>query len=45
MFTNKNYKNTVKKTLKAEGHSCTSTVMIRLKHSKERDFLVDSSRA
>ena len=45
MFNNKKYKDTVKKTLKAEGHSCASTVMIRLKASKERDFLVDSSRA
>ena len=45
MFNNKKFKNTVKKTLKNEGHSCTSTVMIRLKASKERDFLIDSSRA
>lgn len=45
MFNSKTYKQTVKKTLKAEGHSSTTTVMIRLKASKERDFLIDASKA
>jgi len=45
MFKNKSYKKTFKKMLKTEGHSNSTSVMIRLKASKERDYLIDSSRA
>ena len=45
MFKNKSYKQTFKKMLKDEGHSNTASVMIRLKSSKERDYLVDSKKA
>ena len=44
MFKNKIYKQKLKKILKNEGHSQSATVMLRLKASKERDYLIDSSR-
>ena len=43
MFKNKTYKQKLKKVLKNEGHSQCAAVMLRLKASKERDYLIDSS--
>ncbi len=45
MFKSKSYKETFKKMLKTDGHSNTTSVMIRLKSSKERDYLIDSKQA
>ena len=45
MFKNESYKKTFKKMLKTEGHSNSSCVMLRLKASKERDYLIDSKQA
>ena len=41
MFKSIVFKKQLKKVLKEEGHSLTSSVMIRLKSSKERDYLLD----
>lgn len=38
------FKAQLKKVLKAEGHSHCAQIMLRLKASKERDYLIDSSR-
>lgn len=45
MFKNKSYKKTFKRMLKEEGHSNSVSVMMRLKTSKERDYLIDSKKA
>ena len=45
MFKNESYKKTFKKMLKAEGHSNSTSVMLRLKASKERDYLIDTKQA
>jgi len=45
MFKNESYRKTFKKMLKDEGHSNSASVMLRLKASKERDYLIDSKKA
>ena len=45
MINDRSYKKTFKKMLKTDGHSNTTNVMLRLKSSKERDYLVDSTKA
>ncbi len=44
MFKSKPYKQVVKKMLKDEGHSNSASVLIRLKSSKERDYLIDTKK-
>ena len=44
MFKNKAYAKTFKKMLKNEGHSNSTSIMIRLKSSKERDYLIDTKQ-
>jgi hypothetical protein len=45
MIKDKSYKKTFKKMLKTDGHSNTTNIMLRLKSSKERDYLVDTKQA
>ena len=45
MFKNESYKKTYKKLVKTEGHSNSVAVLVRLKASKERDYLIDTTKA
>ena len=44
MFKSESYKKTYKKLVKVEGHSNSAAVLIRLKTSKERDYLIDTTK-